>query len=270
MQLSSAKTGTTITAAARKSRQAAWDVAQQCSKILKDNFSADEVIVFGSLRGDTPWHDGSDLDLAVRGMSSDLVWEAQAQLQDLMPGWLTVDLVSLETVDERVRDRILQITPMPKNMYIALKVRLEDGLVAIEKTIDTLNTLLAQADTIPEIALTPAAAAYIDDFYSGCERLAERIAVTLDDGLPRGENWHQQLLQQMGENARADRPFLWDAALLSKLDSYRSFRHRVRHLYNFELDGEKVMALARQIPRLFDELRAAVEVFNTWLVRQAD
>lgn len=269
MQPNSATTSSGIATSMKKSRQTAWTVAQQCSKVLKEDFNAAEVIVFGSLRGDTPWHDDSDLDLAVRGVAAGALWKAQDHLQNMVPDWLNIDLVDLETVDGRVRDRILQTTPIPKNMYLALKLRIEDELFAIEKTIGTLNALLAQADTIPEIAFTPAASAYVEDFYSGCERLAERIAVALDGGLPQGKNWHKQLLQQMVETGRPNRPPLWDRTLLSKLDEYRSFRHRVRHLYNIELDSEKVVKLAEQIPDLFSELKESVEKFNAWLVQKA-
>ena len=31
-----------------------------------------------------------------------------------------------------------------------------------------------------------ALASYVDDFYKGCERLCERVAVALDGGLPQG------------------------------------------------------------------------------------
>ncbi|MEL7334464.1 MAG: nucleotidyltransferase domain-containing protein, partial [Cyanobacteria bacterium J06560_2] len=141
---------------------------------------------------------------------------------------------------------------------------------AIEKTIDTLNQVLEQSTTVAEIIVIPAIAAYVEDFYSGCERLAERVAVAFDGGLPQGKNWHQQLLQKMGESDRSNRPSLWDQPLLSKLDAYRSFRHRVRHLYNIDLDSEKVLLLARQVPELFEEIKEAVEQFNEWLVQQAN
>lgn len=248
----------------------AWLTAEQCERILKKEFGASEVTIFGSLRGDAPWHKDSDLDLAVRGVSPETMLEAYRQLASLVPSWLPFDLVSIERADEKIRDRILQITPIPKNMYLALKFRLEDELAAIEQTIDTLNTLLSQANTIPNIALVPAAAGYTEDFYSGCERLAQRVAVALDSGLPEGRSWHEQLLQQMAEPGGYDRPPLWETSLLRELDTYRSFRHRVRHIYNVELDHDRVLALAENVPFVFDEIKRAVGVFSEWLVLQAE
>lgn len=260
----------TLPASAEQRRQVALTVAEQCSHLLKQEFGATEVIVFGSLRGDTPWHNDSDLDLAVQGIPSDKLLKAFDHLATtIVPGWLPFDLVAIERAQERVRDRILQITPMPENTYLALKQRLEDELATIQQTVDTLITLLAQADTIPEIALVPAMAGYIEDFYTGCERLAERVVVTLDGGLPTGENWHQQLLQQVAELGGQGRPPLWEQSLLLELDTYRRFRHRVRHLYSLELDGEQVLALAQPVPALSEQLAQAVEQFGEWLVERS-
>ncbi len=251
-------------------KQAAWAIAEKCRQVLLQDFGADEAIVFGSLRGDAPWHRDSDLDLAVRGLAEEALLGAYQRLRGIVPSWLPFDLVALERVDKRVRDRILQLTPLPKNMYLALKIRLEDELIAIEQTIDTLNTLLEQADTIPEIALIPAAAGYTEDFYSGCERLAQRVAVALDNGLPEGRNWHEQLLQQMAQPSRHERPPLWPESLREDLDTYRSFRHRVRHLYSINLEPQRVLALAQQVPATFEQIQQAVEAFGEWLAQKAD
>ncbi len=259
----------TLPASVEQRRQAAWAIADQCSRILNQEFGATEVIVFGSLRGDAPWHNDSDLDLAVQGIPSDKLLKAFDRLTAIVPSWLPFDLVAVERAQERVRDRILQTTPMPENIYLALQQRLEDELAMIRQTVDTLSTLLAQADTIPEIALVPATAGYTEDFYTGCERLAERVVVALDGGLPTGENWHQQLLQQAAETGGQERPPLWEQSLLLELDAYRRFRHRVRHLYNLDLDSEQVLALAQPIPALFNQVQQAVEQFGEWLVERS-
>lgn len=263
----------TLPPTSEQRRHAAWAVAEQCTQLLQNEFGAAEVIVFGSLRGDTPWHKDSDLDLAVLGLPPEKLLKAYHQLETLIPSWLPFDLVALEQADDRIRDRILQTPPMSSNPLLALKTRLEDELITIEQTIQTLATLTAQADTIPEIALIPAAAGYVEDFYSGCERLAERVAISLDGGLPQGRNWHEQLLQQMaapgGPTGGPQRPPLWDSALLNELETYRRFRHRARHLYNVNLDGARVLELAQQVPMVFGKVQQAVSAFGEWLVQQA-
>ena len=77
-------------------QRAALLVAAQCVEMLLQRYGARRVIPFGSLVGDAPWHEGSDLDLAVEGLSAEALWEAAKPLEAMVPSWLTVDLVPLE------------------------------------------------------------------------------------------------------------------------------------------------------------------------------
>lgn len=250
-------------------RQSAIAAAEQCMQILKQELGAREVIVFGSLRGDGPWHWESDLDLAIRGLSSKAFGKAYLRLEKVVPSWLKFDLVDLDNVLPYVRDRILNLTPMPQNLYLALKMRIESEIASIEHALARLTALLSQAESIPEIALTPALASYISDFYNGCERICQRVAVVLDESLPQGKDWHQDLLNPMAQPGGQDRPPLWPEALYQRLDGYRSFRHVERHRYNFELELDRVLELAHAIPALFGEIQTAIGQFNHWLDQQA-
>jgi predicted nucleotidyltransferase len=149
-------------------RQQALKIAKECAHILQQEFGATEVIVFGSLRGDAPWHWRSDLDLAVRGLSEPAIWDAYSKIEKVVPSWLRVDLVSVDDVSPQFRTRILQEKAMPQNKYLALKARLDDEIIAIERNVTTMDQILSQAATIPNIALTPALASYIADFYPEC------------------------------------------------------------------------------------------------------
>ena len=70
-----------------KRKEKALKIADDCIKILKEEFGANEVIIFGSLRGDSPWHEQSDLDLAVKGMSDDDIWNAYGNIEKVVPSW---------------------------------------------------------------------------------------------------------------------------------------------------------------------------------------
>ena len=251
-------------------RQQALAIADKCMQVLKEDFGAEKVILFGSLRGDAPWHEKSDLDLAVEGLSEQGFWDAYGALEKLMPDWLLFDLIPLAKTPDYLRDRILQKTPMPTNPYLALKVRIEEEMVAMEETTHTLKTLLEQAENIPRIALIPAIATYIVDFFTGCERIGERVAVSLDGGLPKGDDWHQQLLWQMTNQEVQHRPVLWPNELGQILDDYRKFRHVARHVYNTKLDPARVMVLAEAIPSVEVQVQSALQSFNQWLVQKAE
>jgi len=248
-------------------KQEALQTAAKCQQILLEN-GAKEVILFGSLSGESPWHWQSDLDLAVRGMSEKQQWEAYSLLEKIKPNWLKIDLVALEEIPDFVRSRILKEKPMPTNKYLALKARIEDEMIALEQNCQAMKTALEQSDDVPEIFITPTLSSYICDFYTACERISERVAVTLDGGMPKAENWHEQLLLQMAEIGGENRPPLWQGSLLLQLNDYRKFRHLARHNYNLQLRKERVLELAKQIDIIIAKIQESIAIFNQWLESQ--
>lgn len=250
-------------------RREALAVVDRCAQLLKDNFGAKRVIPFGSVVGQGPWHEGSDLDLAVEGVSAKALWEAEKELEAVIPPWLTVDLVSLEHLYPEVHARVLGGKPMPDDVYLALKARIDDEVISLERIAQGVGTALERIGEHPDEFASRALASYVDDFYKGCERICERVAVTLDDGVPQGKRWHQVLLGQMGEPGGKERPRLFDSSLLLELDEYRRFRHRVRHIYGYELEAERVLALARGVRSVLRRVEAAVAIFSVWLEEQA-
>jgi hypothetical protein len=261
-------------------RSQALNTAEMCMQVLK-NLGASEVFICGSLAGETPWHWYSDLDLAILGLSQDQVWAAHTAIKDLSPSWLEVDLIPLEFAPEHLRDRILSKVPMADNKYSALKLRIDDEMDSLTITVNTVSELLKQQGTIPEIALVPALTSYIADFYNGCERISERVAVYLDEGIPKSKDWHLELLMLMAEPGGSDRPPLWSGSLLLKLShrllrlkktepavtvgEYRKFRHLTRHIYKVELDRDRVIALGEDVEVVFGKIKLAVESFIQWL-----
>jgi predicted nucleotidyltransferase len=250
-------------------RQEALALVAQCTRLLQSRYGATRVIPFGSALGEGVWHERSDLDLAVEGLSAGALWQAEKDLEAMMPSWLAVDLVPLERVAPEVRSRILGERSMPEDPYLALNTRLEDELIDLERIAHGVELAVERAGAAPDEFATRALASYVDDFYKGCERLCERIAVTLDGGLPQGERWHQMLLGQMGEPGGGGRPPLFGGSLLLELDEYRRFRHRVRHIYGYELETERVLALARGVASILGRVQAAVTAFSRWLEGQA-
>ncbi len=244
--------------------QEALSIAEHCTTVLQKQFGAKQVIPFGSLVGDGPWHEASDLDLAIEGLSNEACWEAEATLETIMPPWLSVHLVLLESVPAEIREHILEGKPMAENPRAALKARLMAEIAALEPITSGLAEALDRVGEEPDQFATRALASYVDDFYSGIERICERVAVTLDGGLPTGEQWHRTLLYQMGQ-PRTDHPPLFSQNLLLTTDEYRRFRHRLRHIYGYELESTRVMTLAQKSIPLFEEIRAAVIVFCKWI-----
>ncbi|MFQ5340808.1 MAG: nucleotidyltransferase family protein [Anaerolineae bacterium] len=73
----------------------AWETAHQAAALLKEQFGATQVMVFGSLVHDDWFSETSDVDLAAWGLKGDEYFIAVARLQDLSSEF-EVDLVAME------------------------------------------------------------------------------------------------------------------------------------------------------------------------------
>lgn len=89
-----------------------------------------------------------------------------------------------------------------------------------------------------------ATAAAVENVYGGVEEILKSIAANIDESLPRGDQWHRELLDQMAVDVDA-RPALMTAELRDQLDELRQFRHLVRHRYGSELEPARVEAMYR-------------------------
>jgi predicted nucleotidyltransferase len=270
MQHPSSPEAATKAATLEQRHQIALTVAHACEQVLRDRFGATDVRVFGSLAGQSPWHWDSDIDLAVAGLSFEEWLAAVDAVRAIAPDWLSVDLVRLETINPAVRRRILHDKPMPDNTFLALKEHLTDELLALEQTIAALTKALQKVSSVPEDFAVRTLASYLMDFYRRCERMSERVAVTLDGGLPQGKNWHQELLRQVAEPGGENRPALWSGPLLLDLDAYRRFRHVVHHKYGDDLHADYVLELAEMAAEMMPKIRGAIARFNDWLMEQGE
>lgn len=87
-------------------RQQAWNVAHQAATLLKHNFAASKVAVFGSLL--QSWFSlSSDIDLAVWEIDPQNYWLAVAQLQDLAADF-NVDLIDMSYCPDPLKAKIAQ------------------------------------------------------------------------------------------------------------------------------------------------------------------
>lgn len=102
-------------------------------------------------------------------------------------------------------------------------------------------------------------------FYLNIERILTHIAETLDGSLPRGENWHLLLLQQMMTEIPRVRPAVISIETGTRLDEYRRFRHVVRNVYTYNLDPVKIGRLVKSASGLFTHIKAELLAFASFL-----
>jgi predicted nucleotidyltransferase len=81
------------------------EVAKKAANLLKQEFGAERVVLFGSVLGEG-FHESSDLDLAVWGLPESLYFKAVARLEGL--DGFVIDLVEVQHAFPHIADAIQQ------------------------------------------------------------------------------------------------------------------------------------------------------------------
>lgn len=131
----------------------------------------------------------------------------------------------------------------------------------LERLNEEMNELLTKIKEEPNFIEIRASASIIQDFYSGIEKIFERIALFMDKKLPNGENWHSELLSQIKEPVPHIRPAIISEDLYKKLKKYLDYRHLYRHIYGFELKWERFRSLVFSMSTILEEFKENIKEF---------
>ncbi|MFH7243312.1 MAG: hypothetical protein ACHWZW_10730 [Spirulina sp.] len=104
----------------------------------------------------------------------------------------------------------------------------------------------------------------LHNFYTGCEKILQLVAVELNGGLPSGSDGHKRLLDRMSQE-RDGRPAILTRETAASLREFLGFRHIVRNLYGFELDPNRVAVLVESYPEVWSNVQKDVRAFVDWL-----
>lgn len=124
----------------------------------------------------------------------------------------------------------------------------------------------AKIDEIPACAdlFYESLALKLQSFYTGCEKIFSLIATELNGGLPKGADWHRQLLDRM-KKEQQERKAVVTPQTAEKLKDFLSFRHVVRNIYGFELNVEKLDELLAKYPATWASFERDIAAFVNWL-----
>jgi len=101
----------------------------------------------------------------------------------------------------------------------------------------------------------------LHDVYVGFERLFEDIARRVDESVPDGPHWHQELLDQMTSTISGTRPAVLSPETRRQLERYQGFRHVVRNVYADEFDPDRVEPLVRRLPSVVEAASSELLAF---------
>jgi len=131
----------------------------------------------------------------------------------------------------------------------------------LKQMMKTHHPLLEKCSLHPPDAIELSAlAAMLHSFYTGAENIFKRIALEMDGALPKGENWHRELLEQVAKPTQF-RPGVISPEMCEVLKVYLSFRHFFRHAYLFQFRWEKMSDLVLKCEQTLERLEAELDAF---------
>ena len=139
----------------------------------------------------------------------------------------------------------------------------------IKSELATMAALAAEFASAPQADDSYAIRArgsMLHDFYNCGERVFLRIARELNGGVPRGEQWHRDLIDSMALEIPGVRPAVVDRGLGDVLGEYLRFRHVFRNVYGGVLDAERMASLERRLPETLAAFRERVGAFVAWML----
>ena len=278
----------------------AWHDAQEVAALLYEEFGATQVSVFGSLTEPLWFMKGSDIDIAVSGLSSDLYDKARIKVMNF-DSTFRIDLINFDTSKGLFRERIKhQAIPIGKGsrpvlwqtLYKHLQrqvfptedrdiyemnrkrltQRINDELDKIEGMLERIQRGLDNIDVLPIQArefIENTIATDLADVYRGIENIFLRIAREVDMHVPRGSRWHKNLLTQMTEQ-RLERPPVISENTSLQLEALLEFRHKVNNIYGRELKYEKTIPHAKSIDELFANVSQDLNTFTGSLEKREE
>lgn len=151
----------------------------------------------------------------------------------------------------------------PQAVILAARIdtELSELKLVVERTLQAWDKAAKQDDDfyLDSVALN------LHAFYSGLERIFEKLASTIDGAVPSAANWHQELLTQMQTEIPTVRPAIISSQLKEALDEYRGFRHLVRNVYTYHLKPEKLKLLVNNLENTFGLASEELTVFGDFL-----
>lgn len=148
---------------------------------------------------------------------------------------------------------------------VVLSARIDTELAELKLVAERVREAWDKAARQDDDFYLDSVALNLHAFYSGLERIFEKLAATIDGAVPITANWHQELLTQMQTEIPSVRPAVISAHLKEALEEYRGFRHVVRNVYAYHLKPEKLKLLVDNLENTFRMVSEELTAFAVFL-----
>jgi hypothetical protein len=155
---------------------------------------------------------------------------------------------------------------LPVGRLARLAAEVEVALKEIIRLVEACSALPVRFSARPpDVLELNGCGKALHDLYLGIERALLRIARELG-GVPAGDSWHRDLLEDASLDVQGVRPAILQASTVTELRPLLSFRHRYRNLYFFDLEWQQVHARLERVaalgPAVERDLRAFIETLR--------
>ena len=156
---------------------------------------------------------------------------------------------------------------MNSNGNYVLISEIEDELGRLATLEKELNVFLTNfVDKKPDSYALRAIGSILHDFYCGLERIFRKIALEIDESLPKGDRWYRDLLKRMTLEIKNVRPLVISPELLDEYDEFLRFRHLFRNVYGYELKWKNIEPLCQNFTKIkkkfIKSIRDFIEFFR--------
>ncbi len=145
--------------------------------------------------------------------------------------------------------------------YEQLEADVLDEIDAVEQVLKDLSLLKNRLDSDKIDNIQKAAiGTFLLNFYVGVENIVKRISKEYYQTMPKGDNWHKELLDLSHTPPQGKNP-IFNQDIVDRLNPYRGFRHVFVSGYGFKLRLELMSSLINNVEFLWADIKKAVKKF---------
>ncbi len=148
---------------------------------------------------------------------------------------------------------------MTREKALVFLSQAEKEISLLDRTVDViekrLKGLRSKTDSDDFSAYIESIALNLHSFYEGIEAIFDKVLEFTGEDKPSGHEWHLELIERMAMPIRQLRPEVISEQTVKNLDTYRAFRHKVRHIYGFMLVPENIITIAEKMKDNHEEFK---------------
>lgn len=158
---------------------------------------------------------------------------------------------------------------MTKEKALVFLSETENEMLLLKQCIEViekrLSVLKEKSHKEERVVYIESIAINLHSFYEGIETIFEKIMDFTDEEKPSGHEWHREVLERMTLPIKRLRPEVISVETAKKLDSYRAFRHKIRHIYGFMIVPENVITIAEKAKDSFESFEKDFKNFISFV-----